>query len=53
MSRVINLKVFRFHPEKDKRPYYDTFQVTERELMSVLEALLEIQHEQDGSLAFR
>ncbi|NIO79381.1 MAG: succinate dehydrogenase iron-sulfur subunit [Candidatus Aminicenantes bacterium] len=53
MSRVLNIKVFRFHPEKDQRPYYDTFQVVEREFMSVLEALLEIQHEQDGSLAFR
>jgi succinate dehydrogenase / fumarate reductase iron-sulfur subunit len=47
------LKVFRHDPEKEKRPHFDTFQVVETEFMSVLEALLEIQHEQDGSLAFR
>ncbi len=53
MGRILTLKIFRYEPETDKRPYYDTFQVEEREYMSVLDALLEIQHEQDGSLAFR
>ncbi|MBD3289313.1 succinate dehydrogenase iron-sulfur subunit [candidate division KSB1 bacterium] len=53
MARMLTFEVFRFNPDVDERPYYDTYQVQESETMNVLEALLEIQHEQDGSLAFR
>ena len=47
------LKVFRYDPELNGEPHYDTFAVTYREGMTVLEALLSVLHQQDASLAFR
>jgi succinate dehydrogenase / fumarate reductase iron-sulfur subunit len=53
MERTLTFEIFRYNPDTDKRPYYDTFELKEHESRNVLESLLEIQHEQDGSLAFR
>lgn len=46
-------KVFRFDPEKEPQPHYDTFTVGIKERMSVLEALFDILEKQDNTLAFR
>lgn len=47
------LRVFRFDPDVDKEPRFDTFEVSARPGMTVLEALFDILDNQDGSLAFR
>jgi succinate dehydrogenase / fumarate reductase iron-sulfur subunit len=47
------LSVFRFDPETDQEPRYDTWEVPYREGMTVLEALLWVLENKDGSLAFR
>lgn len=49
----IKFKVFRFDPDKDQQPYYDTFELETRPGMTVLEGLFDILERQDGSLAFR
>jgi len=49
----VRLKVFRFDPEGDAEPYFDTFEVEGREGMTVLEALFEVLEKQDNSLSFR
>lgn len=46
-------RIFRFNPEKDKQPHYDEFAVEIDSMMSVLDALEDIKHEQDASLTFR
>ena len=46
-------KIRRFNPEKDGVPYYEEYSLDVPEGMTVLEALLRLQAEQDGSLAFR
>lgn len=47
----LNFKIFRF--EDGEKPRYDIFQIREREGMTILDALFQIQDELDGSLAFR
>jgi len=51
--RVLSLKIRRFHKEKDPPHWIDTFHVEIRAGMNLLEALIRIQEEQDGTLAFR
>ncbi len=50
---VVTIKVFRFDPDKDKEPYFDSFKVQVKKGMTVLEALFDILENQDGSLGFR
>ena len=52
-TRRITFKVFRFDPARDDEPSYQTYALDVPHGMTVLEALLRIQAEQDGSLAFR
>ncbi|RKY90018.1 succinate dehydrogenase iron-sulfur subunit [candidate division KSB1 bacterium] len=52
MEKVI-FKVFRFNPERDKKPRFDKYEVPIRNGMTVLDALYYIQGYLDGSLAFR
>ena len=52
-STLLTLKIKRFHEEKDPQQWIETFQVGTRKGMNLLEALLRIQDEQDGTLAFR
>jgi len=47
------LRVFRYDPEKDTAPRYDTFMVDYRDGMTVLEALIWAMQKRDSSLAFR
>lgn len=51
--RRYNFRIFRFEPARDAEPRYQTYSLDVPEGMTVLEALLRIQAEQDGSLAFR
>jgi succinate dehydrogenase / fumarate reductase iron-sulfur subunit len=46
-------RIYRFDPTKDDAPTYQTYALEVPRGMTVLEALLRIQAEQDGSLAFR
>lgn len=49
----VELKVKRFDPEKDAKPYWQTFNVEVEPGDRVLDALHEAKWHQDGSLAFR
>ena len=50
----ICFKVFRFDPDKDRKPYFQKFQVPYvRKDLTVLEGLFYIQENLDNSLAFR
>ncbi len=46
-------RIFRFDPQKDKSPYFQNFLFETDLNKSVLEALMIIRNEQDGSLSFR
>jgi succinate dehydrogenase / fumarate reductase iron-sulfur subunit len=52
-SRLLSLRIKRFHKEKDPPQWIETFQVEIRRGMNLLEALIKIQDEEDGTLAFR
>ncbi len=52
-SNLLTLRIKRLHKEKDPPQWIETFQVEPRKGMNLLEALLRIQEEQDGTLAFR
>jgi succinate dehydrogenase / fumarate reductase iron-sulfur subunit len=52
-SSQLTLRIKRFHKERVPQQWTETFQVEIREGMNLLEALLRIQDEQDGTLAFR
>lgn len=47
------LRIRRFNKEHDPSRWIDTYRVETRKGMNLLEALIKIQDEQDGSLAFR
>jgi succinate dehydrogenase / fumarate reductase iron-sulfur subunit len=52
-TQPFTFRVFRFDPTCDNEPRYQTYSLDVPAGMTVLEALLRIQAEQDGSLAFR
>ncbi len=52
-AKPYTFKIQRFDPEKDDAPYYQEYTLDVPEGMTILEALLRLQAEQDGSLAFR
>lgn len=52
-SNLLTLRIRRFHREKNPPRWIETFQVEMRTGMNLLEALLHIQDEQDGTLSFR
>lgn len=52
-SQFLTLRIKRFNKEKDPSQWIETFQLETRKGMNLLEALLRIQDEQDGTLAFR
>lgn len=52
-SRVLTLRIKRFQREKDPPQWIETFHVEPRKGMNLLEALLQIQDEIDGTLSFR
>ena len=53
VSRLLTLQIKRFQKEKDPPQWTETFQVEPRKGMNLLEALLRVQDEQDGTLSFR
>jgi succinate dehydrogenase iron-sulfur subunit len=50
---TINLEIQRFNPETDSAPYFTTFSVQVEPTDRVLDALMDIKRNVDGSLAFR
>jgi succinate dehydrogenase / fumarate reductase iron-sulfur subunit len=50
---MVKFKIFRFDPERDASPRFDSFNVPLRPAMTVLDALYYIQQWLDGSIAFR
>jgi len=51
--QLLTLRIRRFHKERVPSQWVETFQVEITKGMNLLEALLRIQDEQDGTLAFR
>jgi succinate dehydrogenase / fumarate reductase, iron-sulfur subunit len=49
----VKLKVFRFNPNTDKEPRYDTFTVDAKPTDRLLDCINKVRWEQDGSLAYR
>jgi succinate dehydrogenase / fumarate reductase iron-sulfur subunit len=52
-SNLLILRIKRFHKERGPQRWIETFQVEIRKGMNLLEALLRIQDEKDGTLSFR
>ncbi len=50
---LLTLKISRFNPERFPPGWIETFSLEARKGMNLLEALLRIQDEQDGTLSFR
>jgi len=52
-ERTITLEVFRYRPDKDKEPTFQSFTVPFREDWVVLDALNYLKDQTDGSISFR
>src|ERR1700757_2226526 len=52
-QRTVTLEVFRYHPEHDDKPRYQTYTVPYREDWVVLDALNYIKDQLDGTLTYR
>jgi fumarate reductase iron-sulfur subunit len=50
---TVTLEVFRYHPEKDEQPYFQTYQVPFRGDWVVLDALNHVKDNEDGTLTYR
>ena len=53
MSEMKRLRVRRYEPGVDPRPYWETFTIELRPKLSVLDGLFAVLEQQDGSLGFR
>lgn len=54
MSKYVKIEVFRYDPDKDKQPYYETYDVEVRKKgMLMLDVLNQIKWEHDTSFSFR
>ncbi len=51
--KKITLKLFRYNPEKDKKPHYDTFKLEVEKTDRVLDLLEKVKGYEDGTLSFR
>src|SRR5512137_2558869 len=49
----VTIKIFRYNPEKDKRPSYKTYKLEAIETDRVLDLLEKVKGYQDGTLSFR
>ncbi|MBF9017487.1 MULTISPECIES: succinate dehydrogenase/fumarate reductase iron-sulfur subunit [unclassified Oceanispirochaeta] len=49
----VELKIFRFNPETDKKSRFDTYKVDAEPTDRVLDSLMHVYRNEDGSLAFR
>ncbi len=52
-GREVTLKVFRFDPDVDSHPRYDSFAIAAKKGMTVLEGLLQVLESRDPSLSLR
>ena len=52
-SHSLTLKIKRFQAEREPQCWIETFSLESRKGMNLLEALLQVQDDQDGTLAFR
>lgn len=52
-NKKVNLKIYRFNPEKNEKPYYETYVVPLYKGMTLLDALFYIKENIDSSLSFR
>jgi len=53
MAEVVHTKVFRYNPDTDNAPHYETYEVPYVEGMVVLDVLHNIYEKFDGSFAYR
>jgi len=53
MAETIKVKVFRYDPDKDNAPHYETYEVPYVEGMVVLDVLNYIYENLDGTFAYR
>jgi succinate dehydrogenase / fumarate reductase, iron-sulfur subunit len=53
MANTVTVRIQRFNPDTDQKPYLDSFQVELTQGMTILDALHTIKEEQDGSVTFR
>jgi len=53
MANTIKVKVFRYNPDADKEPHYETYDVPYQDGMVVLDVLNYIYEKYDSSLAYR
>jgi len=51
--KTVTFRVFRFNPEKDKKPHFDTFQVPVIRGMTILDGLMYIKENLDNTLSYR
>ncbi len=51
--QTITLRIQRYNPDIDQRPYLQSFQLQWRQGMTILDALHDLKAQQDGSLTFR
>jgi succinate dehydrogenase / fumarate reductase iron-sulfur subunit len=51
--KKITLKLFRYNPEMDKKPYYDTFKLEAEPTDRVLDLMEKVKGYEDGTLSFR
>lgn len=52
-TKTVNVRVQRFNPDTDKKPYFDTFPVAMTPDTTILDALEAIKADQDGSVTYR
>ncbi len=52
-STNIELNIFRYIPEEDDEPHFETYEVQREEGMTVLDALIQVRNEQDPTLTVR
>ena len=50
---IVHLKIFRYDPQKDEKPYYQTFEVDADPMDRLLDCLNRIRWEQDPTLSYR
>lgn len=50
---IVQFKIFRYDPEKDEKPYYQTYEVEADPMDRLLDCLNRIRWEQDPTLSFR
>jgi succinate dehydrogenase / fumarate reductase iron-sulfur subunit len=49
----VELRILRFDPERDKAPHWETYELETAPMDRVLDLLIKVKDEQDGTLSFR